>query len=118
MSTPLLGPVVPDVNVVNMPFIFRDQAHMRAVIDGEVGDKKSYDPRSYLKKGEASLCVEGDGAVVVLIGAEQEAGGAALAGVVYVLRHVSLRSLAISYALFQASWGVLVVAVPVVVVAT
>ena len=40
----------------------------------------------------------------------------ALAGVVYVLRHVSLRSLAISYALFQASWGVLVVAVPVVVV--
>lgn len=40
----------------------------------------------------------------------------AWAGVVYVLRHVSLRSLAISYALFQASWGVLVVAVPVVVV--
>lgn len=40
----------------------------------------------------------------------------ALAGVVYVLRHVSLRSLAISYALFQLSWGVLVVAVPVVVV--
>ena len=25
-------------------------------IDGEVGDKKSYDPRSYLKKAEASLC--------------------------------------------------------------
>ena len=39
----------------------------------------------------------------------------ALAGVVYVVRHVSLRSLAISYALFQVSWGVLVVAVPVVV---
>ncbi len=40
----------------------------------------------------------------------------ALAGVVYVVRHVSLRSLAISYALFQLSWGVLVVVVPVVVV--
>jgi hypothetical protein len=40
----------------------------------------------------------------------------AWAGVVYVVRHVSLRSLAISYALFQVSWGVLVVAVPVVVV--
>lgn len=25
-------------------------------IDGEVGDKKDYDPRSYLKKAEASLC--------------------------------------------------------------
>jgi len=40
----------------------------------------------------------------------------AVAGVVYVVRHVSLRSLAICYALFQVSWGVLVVAVPVVVV--
>jgi TRAP-type C4-dicarboxylate transport system substrate-binding protein len=26
--------VVPDVNVFNMPFVFRDEAHMRAVIDG------------------------------------------------------------------------------------
>ncbi|TAG10805.1 MAG: class II fructose-bisphosphate aldolase [Verrucomicrobia bacterium] len=25
-------------------------------IDGEVGDKKAYDPRAYLKKGELSLC--------------------------------------------------------------
>ena len=25
-------------------------------IDGEVGDKKAYDPRSYLKKGEQGLC--------------------------------------------------------------
>jgi fructose-bisphosphate aldolase class II len=24
-------------------------------IDGEVGDKKAYDPRAYLKKGEAGL---------------------------------------------------------------
>jgi TRAP-type C4-dicarboxylate transport system substrate-binding protein len=29
--------VVPDVNVFNMPFVFRDQAHMRKVIDGPVG---------------------------------------------------------------------------------
>jgi MFS family permease len=42
--------------------------------------------------------------------------GEALAGVVHVVRHASLRSLAISYALFQVSWGMLVVAVPVVVV--
>ena len=32
----------------------------------------------------------------------------------YVVRNVSLRSFAISYALFQVSWGVLLVAVPVI----
>jgi fructose-bisphosphate aldolase class II len=26
-------------------------------IDGEVGDKKAYDPRGYLKKGEQGLCL-------------------------------------------------------------
>ena len=25
-------------------------------IDGEIGDKKAYDPRAYLKKGEQGLC--------------------------------------------------------------
>jgi len=40
----------------------------------------------------------------------------ALAGVLYVLRNASLRSLAISYALFQVSWGALIVVVPVTVV--
>lgn len=38
VSLGIVGPVVPDVNVFNMPFVFRDQAHMRKVIDGEVGD--------------------------------------------------------------------------------
>ncbi len=37
ISLGVLGPVVPDVNVFNMPFVFRDEAHMRAVIDGPVG---------------------------------------------------------------------------------
>ena len=32
-----MGPVVPEVNVFNMPFVFRDEAHMRAVIDGPIG---------------------------------------------------------------------------------
>ena len=32
-----MGPIVPDVNVFNLPFLFRDEAHMRAVIDGEIG---------------------------------------------------------------------------------
>ncbi|MEO8526397.1 MAG: TRAP transporter substrate-binding protein [Caldimonas sp.] len=34
-----LGPVVPEVNVFNMPFVFRNEAHMRAVIDGPIGDE-------------------------------------------------------------------------------
>jgi len=32
-----MGPVVPEVNVFNMPFVFRSIAHMRAVIDGPIG---------------------------------------------------------------------------------
>ena len=40
----------------------------------------------------------------------------ALAGVAYLMRHRSLRGMAIAYALYQASWGVLVVAVPVLVI--
>ncbi|MDR6947131.1 tripartite ATP-independent transporter DctP family solute receptor [Pseudomonas sp. 2957] len=39
VSLGIVGPVVPDVNVFNMPFIFRDQQHMRNVIDGPVGDE-------------------------------------------------------------------------------
>jgi len=34
-----VGPVVPDVNVFNMPFVFRDIAHKRAVIDGPIGQE-------------------------------------------------------------------------------
>jgi tripartite ATP-independent transporter DctP family solute receptor len=34
-----IGPVVPEVNVFNMPFVFRDIAHMRAVIDGPIGQE-------------------------------------------------------------------------------
>jgi tripartite ATP-independent transporter DctP family solute receptor len=34
-----VGPVVPDVNVFNMPFVFRDEEHMRKVIDGPIGDE-------------------------------------------------------------------------------
>jgi tripartite ATP-independent transporter DctP family solute receptor len=34
-----VGPVVPEVNVFNMPFVFRDIPHMRAVIDGPIGQE-------------------------------------------------------------------------------
>ncbi len=43
-----VGPVVPEVNVFNMPFVFRNIDHMRAVIDGPIGqellDKVSASP--------------------------------------------------------------------------
>ncbi|SDG48865.1 tripartite ATP-independent transporter solute receptor, DctP family [Pseudomonas benzenivorans] len=39
VSLGAVGPVVPDVNVFNMPFVFRDHAHMRKVIDGAIGQE-------------------------------------------------------------------------------
>src|SRR5256714_6884492 len=37
ISVGALGPVIDELNVFNMPFIFRDEQHMRKVIDGPVG---------------------------------------------------------------------------------
>jgi len=34
-----MGPVVDELNVFNMPFVFRDEAHMRKVIDGPIGQE-------------------------------------------------------------------------------
>ncbi len=34
-----VGSVVPEVNIFNMPFVFRDEAHMRKIIDGPIGDE-------------------------------------------------------------------------------
>jgi tripartite ATP-independent transporter DctP family solute receptor len=37
VSVGALGPVVPDLNVFNLPFLFRDTAQMEKVIDGPIG---------------------------------------------------------------------------------
>jgi len=34
-----MGPLVPEMNVFNLPFIFRDNAHMEKVVDGPIGDE-------------------------------------------------------------------------------
>jgi tripartite ATP-independent transporter DctP family solute receptor len=34
-----IGPVVPEVNVFSMPFVFRSEAHMRTVLDGPIGQE-------------------------------------------------------------------------------
>ncbi len=39
VSVGALGPVVDDLNVFNLPFIFRDETHMRKVIDGPIGNE-------------------------------------------------------------------------------
>jgi tripartite ATP-independent transporter DctP family solute receptor len=52
ISVGALGPVIDELNVFNMPFIFRDEAHMRKVIDGPIGgellEKISANPNTRL----------------------------------------------------------------------
>src|SRR5256886_11533000 len=52
ISVGALGPVIDELNVFNMPFIFRDEAHMRKVIDGPIGsellEKISVNPNTRL----------------------------------------------------------------------
>ena len=47
-----MGTIIPELNVFNMPFVFRSEAHMRQVIDGPVGkemlEKISTNPRTKL----------------------------------------------------------------------
>jgi tripartite ATP-independent transporter DctP family solute receptor len=39
VSVGTLGPVVDDINVFNLPFLFRDVAHMNKVVDGAIGQE-------------------------------------------------------------------------------
>jgi len=52
VSVGALGPVVDDLNVFNLPFLFRNTAHMQKVIDGPIGqellDKVSNNPTANL----------------------------------------------------------------------
>src|SRR6201982_4018937 len=52
VSVGALGPVIDDLNVFNLPFIFRNTAHMQKVIDGAIGQellgKVTHQPRAGL----------------------------------------------------------------------
>ena len=52
VSVGALGPVVDDLNVFNLPFLFRDTAHMDKIIDGAIGqellDKVTESPNTHL----------------------------------------------------------------------
>src|SRR5438105_1730393 len=62
VSVGALGPVVDDLNVFNMPYPFRNPAHMQKVIDGPIGkelmDKVTNNP----KAGLVALCFMDAGA--------------------------------------------------------
>ncbi len=56
VSVGTLGPVINDLNVMNLPFLFRNTAHMEKIIDDDIGaellDKVTGDP----KAGLVALC--------------------------------------------------------------
>ena len=62
VSVGALGPVVDDLNVFNLPFLFRNTEHMEKVIDGKIGqsllDKVTNNPNSHL----VALCFMDAGA--------------------------------------------------------
>ncbi len=39
VSVGAIGPVIDDLNVLNLPFLFRNTAHMQKVIDGPIGQR-------------------------------------------------------------------------------
>src|SRR5512145_1756396 len=47
-----MGPIVDELNVFNLPFVFKDEQHMRKVIDGPIGkellDKLTANPNAKL----------------------------------------------------------------------
>src|SRR5436305_12552998 len=51
-----MGPLVPELNVFNLPFMFRDAAHMEKVIDGAVGDELLKKLSDHPTAGLIGLC--------------------------------------------------------------
>jgi tripartite ATP-independent transporter DctP family solute receptor len=51
-----MGPIVPEINVFNLPFMFRDVAHMQKVIDGPIGDEMLAKLTNHPTAGLIGLC--------------------------------------------------------------
>ena len=51
-----LGPVIDDLNVFNLPFLFRSTAHMEKVIDGDIGQELLDKVTNNDKAGLVGLC--------------------------------------------------------------
>src|SRR6201988_2561593 len=51
-----MGTLVPELNVFNLPFMFRDDAHMEKVIDGAIGDELLKKLSDHPTAGLIGLC--------------------------------------------------------------
>jgi tripartite ATP-independent transporter DctP family solute receptor len=51
-----MGPLIPELNVFNLPFMFRDDAHMEKVIDGPIGDEMLKKLSDHPTAGLIGLC--------------------------------------------------------------
>jgi tripartite ATP-independent transporter DctP family solute receptor len=51
-----MGPLVPELNVFNLPFLFRDDQHMEKVIDGEIGSELLKKLSDHPTAGLIGLC--------------------------------------------------------------
>ena len=51
-----MGPLVPELNVFNLPFMFRDNAHMEKVIDGPIGQELLKKLSDHPTAGLIGLC--------------------------------------------------------------
>ena len=51
-----MGPLVPELNVFNLPFMFRDDAHMEKVIDGPIGEEMLQKLSDHPTAGLIGLC--------------------------------------------------------------
>jgi tripartite ATP-independent transporter DctP family solute receptor len=51
-----MGPLVPELNVFNLPFMFRDNSHMEKVVDGPIGDEMLKKLSDHPTAGLIGLC--------------------------------------------------------------
>ncbi len=56
VSVGTLGPVIDDLNVFNLPFLFRNTGHMQRVIDGDIGAELLDKVTNNDKAGLVALC--------------------------------------------------------------
>src|SRR5271165_2905637 len=56
VSVGALGPVIDDLNVLNLPFLFRNTAHMQKVIDGPIGQELLGKVTNNPKAGLVGIC--------------------------------------------------------------
>jgi tripartite ATP-independent transporter DctP family solute receptor len=56
VSVGTLGPVISDLNVINLPFLFRNTAHMQKVMDGDIGTELLAKVTDDPKAGLVALC--------------------------------------------------------------